>query len=199
MTAAERESLVTDNIALAYFIAKPFFGRAIPHDDIESATLLGLTLAAKRFDPSAGYPFHVFARTTIRGTILTEINRLTHRGRALELLTELDSDEASGQHADPAETAALLDRQIDARTQTARLTMRLDRRSRRLIQMYFGREMTMRQISEREGISMGYVSVIISRALATMREPAETCPQLVRRRVVKARSDAKRRKQKRAA
>ena len=191
---ADRDALIEDNMGLAYFIACPFFTRfpSIPHDDIVSAALFGLTQAAMRYNPASAHKFATFARATIRGTILSEIRRLTHGGRSLKTFTEIDLDGAESL-IDPAEAASRLDTQLDARRQTASLTARLSRRSKLIIHMRFVEEKTIREISNRFRICEGTVSRIICEALDTMRKPVAECHVTVRRRVMRAAYDARRR------
>ena len=199
MTTDERDALVTDNLRLARFIANRFMAisEIVPRDDIESAALFGLIQAALRFDPESGNKFSAFAWSTIRGVILTEIRRLTHGGRALHIMTEIDADK-SGSLADSSETAARLEAQIDARRQTASLIARLSRRSKLIIHMRFVEEKPIGEIANRFNICEGRVSRIISEALDTMRKPLAECHVSARRRIARAAYDAKR-KEKKAA
>lgn len=191
--AGERDSLITENLALAYAIANRFAHTApsIPPDDIEGAALLGLTIAAARFDPARRCKFSTFAWTTIRGTIINEIRRETHRGHSIEYSDPLDEDGETNL-ADARHSAATLDAQIDARARIRVLKRRLDRRSKRIIEMYFEQDLLMREIAERQGLSEGLISCVIAEALETMRASFADCPISVRRRVRRAELDAMR-------
>jgi len=200
LSDAQREALVTENMGLAHFIARRFFGavREVPRDDIESAALLGLTLAAQRYDPASPYKFSSFAWMKIRGTILSEIRRLTHGGRALNTLTEIDAD-GSESLADPADPTLRINAQIDARKQIERLTLRLSQRSKRIIYMRFVDELSIGAIAKRFGITEGRVSQIVAESLETMRKPVAACHIGIRQRVTRAAYDARRRAEKKAA
>ena len=200
MNDAQREALVTENMGLAHFIARKFFGNVwgVPSQDIESAAGLGLTLAARDYEPARGNKFSTFAWKMIRGTILSEIRRLTHGGRALHTLTEMDADGAEDL-ADPANPTLRINAQIDARKQIERLTLRLSQRSKRIIYMRFVDELSIGAIAKRFGITEGRVSQIVAESLETMRKPVAACHIGIRQRVTRAAYDARRRAEKRAA
>jgi DNA-directed RNA polymerase specialized sigma subunit len=70
-----QRQLAADNIAVARELSRRAVerfrgGRAyVFADDMESDAMLGLMLAARRYDPSRGVPFDVYASTWIRGHI----------------------------------------------------------------------------------------------------------------------------------
>lgn len=66
--------LVVKNMPLVYYIIKHDYPRYIGDEDILQCGLLGLTLAAKRYDPSKG-KFSSYARKDIHGEINREIQR----------------------------------------------------------------------------------------------------------------------------
>lgn len=65
---------VEDHLRLAYKIASKFYkdNKDKSIDELNSAALLGLVLAAKRFDESKGISFSTFAVHTILGTIKSD-------------------------------------------------------------------------------------------------------------------------------
>jgi RNA polymerase sigma factor for flagellar operon FliA len=70
--------LVAEHIEMAKRIALRVSRRApawITRDDLVAAGMVGLTEAAKRFDPNHGEPFVAFAERRIRGAILDELRR----------------------------------------------------------------------------------------------------------------------------
>jgi len=70
--------LVAEHIDMARRIALRVSRRApawISRDDLVAAGMVGLTEAAKRFDPNHGEPFVAFAERRIRGAILDELRR----------------------------------------------------------------------------------------------------------------------------
>jgi RNA polymerase sigma-B factor len=61
--------LIENNLDVATSIASRYRNRGIDVDDLQQVALLGLTKAAKRFDPDAGHDFLSFAVPTIRGEV----------------------------------------------------------------------------------------------------------------------------------
>jgi RNA polymerase sigma factor for flagellar operon FliA len=75
--ARMRSALVTENIHMARRIAAMLARRLPPGlaDDVQSAALLGLVEAARRFHPGRGDSFPAFAAKRVRGAILDELRR----------------------------------------------------------------------------------------------------------------------------
>jgi RNA polymerase sigma factor for flagellar operon FliA len=75
--ARMRSALVTENIHMAKRIASMLARRLPPGlaDDVQSAALLGLVEAARRFHPGRGDSFPAFAAKRVRGAILDELRR----------------------------------------------------------------------------------------------------------------------------
>lgn len=63
------DALIEANVGVARSIASRYRNRGIDLDDLEQVALLGLTKAARRFDPDAGHDFLSFAIPTMRGEI----------------------------------------------------------------------------------------------------------------------------------
>lgn len=63
---------VTKNIDLVGKVVRRIRRSSLPRDELYSAGLLGLCLAAKKFDKSTGVPFSSYARVAILGTIIRE-------------------------------------------------------------------------------------------------------------------------------
>lgn len=71
-------TLVTDHMPLADSISRRIAARLPRHTDtdaLRSAAYLGLTQAAKAFDPTIGAPFNAFARRRIVGAVYDELRR----------------------------------------------------------------------------------------------------------------------------
>ncbi|MBC2934269.1 SigB/SigF/SigG family RNA polymerase sigma factor [Nocardioides sp. zg-1228] len=72
-TEAERQELVHElieaNLAVARSMAARYRNRGIDLDDLEQVALVGLTKAARRFDPAAGHDFLSYAVPTVRGEL----------------------------------------------------------------------------------------------------------------------------------
>lgn len=63
------EQLIETNASVARSMASRYRNRGIDLDDLEQVALLGLTKAARRFDPEAGHDFLSYAVPTIRGEL----------------------------------------------------------------------------------------------------------------------------------
>lgn len=61
--------LIETHTRLACSIAARYRNRGIDLEDLEQVALLGLTKAARRFDPGSGHPFPAYAVPTIRGEL----------------------------------------------------------------------------------------------------------------------------------
>jgi RNA polymerase sigma factor (sigma-70 family) len=191
VTRAERDALIVDNLRLAHAVANRFKG-IVPDtltDEVESAALLGLTLAAARFDPSLG-KFSAYAWPTIRGTITRALRRVTHSGQNREFNNSFDGDDAEEKLVDTSASAADLEASIDARARVTALKRRLPMLSRRIIEMRFHQDMTLAEIARRTGRSEGRISQIIRDGIELMRRPLSACPPAVKRRVAKAQKKA---------
>jgi RNA polymerase sigma factor for flagellar operon FliA len=85
--ALDRDALIVAHVDMAVGMARRMARRlpaSVRCEDIESAALLGLTEAARRYDDTRSEPFMGFATKRIRGAILDHlrsIDLLTRRGR----------------------------------------------------------------------------------------------------------------------
>lgn len=73
---AARDELIVTHLGHARRIVRKIASQLPPHldrDDLMSAAVIGLIMAAERFDPSRGVQFLTFAEQRIRGTILDEL------------------------------------------------------------------------------------------------------------------------------
>jgi RNA polymerase sigma factor for flagellar operon FliA len=73
---AFRDELIISHLPLAKQITGKISAKLPPHvdrDDLMSAAIIGLIMAAERFDPSRGVQFRTFADQRIRGTIIDEL------------------------------------------------------------------------------------------------------------------------------
>ena len=80
-----REKLVLENIGYAKALARRFCPEAKGADrqDIESAALEGLTIAAVEFDPDRDVSFTTYAAWWIRKKVYMEIEFLSENGKGL--------------------------------------------------------------------------------------------------------------------
>lgn len=63
------ERLVEVNMPVARLLARHYSGRGIPTCDLEQVAYVGLTAAARRFDPARGRDFLAYAVPTIKGEL----------------------------------------------------------------------------------------------------------------------------------
>jgi RNA polymerase sigma-B factor len=68
-TASAVDRLVEQHAGLARHLARLYSHRGVPADDLEQVAMLGLVLAAQRFDQSRGVPFSGYASRTIVGEL----------------------------------------------------------------------------------------------------------------------------------
>lgn len=72
----EQEALVTENMRLAYYIARRKYRNCgVGMEDIEGTALLALVKAAKTFNPEKGISFSTYAGACINNEILLELRR----------------------------------------------------------------------------------------------------------------------------
>lgn len=118
----------------------------LTREDLVSAGCYGLLLAARKFDPSRGVAFGVFARTHVHGALMREIQtamKATGGDAGIMPLgtdeIEPDSlpDESIASAVDPSETAQV--RQI--------MEFSLTERERLLITLYYYEELTFAEIA----------------------------------------------------
>lgn len=85
-TPASCDELVRDHVPFVAHIVRDVLAKVPAHvnrDDLMSAGLLALTLAAQSFDPSRGVPFTSFAGIRIRGALTDELRSMDWASRAV--------------------------------------------------------------------------------------------------------------------
>jgi len=137
-------------------------------EDLISAGCYGLLLAARRFDPSRGVGFGVFARSHVHGALMREI-QTAMKGSGVgtdDVLIigsdiEPDSlpDARDTQTADSAETAQV--REL--------LEYQLSERERLIVTLYFYEELTLAEIAEVVSESESAVSRALKGAIERLR------------------------------
>src|SRR5271166_1014064 len=137
-------------------------------EDLISAGCYGLLLAARRFDPSRGVGFGVFARSHVHGALMREI-QIAMKGSGVgtdEVLIigsdiEIDSlpDTHDATAADSAETAQV--REL--------LEYQLSERERLIVTLYFYEELTLAEIAEVVSESESAVSRALKGAFDRLR------------------------------
>lgn len=140
----------------------------LTRDDLVSAGSYGLLLAARRFDPSRGVGFGVFARSHIHGALMREINFATKAaGASAEdsfvdpAEVDLDSlpDESGEDAMDSAETAEVRELMEYILTEPERLVLAL----------YYLEELTLAEVAAVAGGSESSVARTIKSSLARLK------------------------------
>ena len=114
----QKVSLIAAHVHVARSLASRYRNRGIDLDDLEQVALLGLTKAAGRFDPGAGFDFMSYAVPTIRGELRRHFRdsgwmvRPPRRVQELQARISTAGDELSfslGRSPRPSEIATRLD------------------------------------------------------------------------------------------
>lgn len=179
MTSAIVDSPAVDaaeHVRLAHKIAARWRKLAallgLDADDLAGEALLGLSLAAKEWDPDRGVTFGTFAYRVIDHRVRNALRAASRRGRLrTQSLTSLDGGQqeppdcrAVRDHVRDGEDRALVVRLLE----TAALT---DRQREGIMRRFYGGE-TLRAIAASWGVTDGAVSQTIERALENLREAA---------------------------
>lgn len=85
-TRVDADALITSHMALVGHIVRETMGRVPSHvsrDDLTSAGLTALVLAARAYDESRGVPFDRYAATRVRGAILDELRSIDWASRSV--------------------------------------------------------------------------------------------------------------------
>jgi RNA polymerase sigma-B factor len=113
-----RDALVTTHLPLARQLAGWYTGRGQAREDLVQVAYLGLVLAAGRFDPAHGTPFHSFAVPTILGELRRHFRDHAWQMRVPRAMQESvlevrraadDLQQLLGRESTPADLAASLD------------------------------------------------------------------------------------------
>lgn len=161
------EKLVTDNLALAKYVAKKYIQSGLEYDDLLQVAYEGLVLAAARYDPGKGFAFSTFAVCCME-------KRIWMQFRKKGVDTESLEDPIPGTDLVLADT---LEDPTDAFAEMALRDVlvwaigRLRPRERYVIEAQFLRDppMTQREIARVLGTQQAYVSRIRKQALEKLR------------------------------
>lgn len=134
---------------------------SIDLEDLIAAGTEGLIQAAQRFDEAAGVPFGPFARRRVHGAILDLLRAEDHlsrgeRRRAREGLEQhlphatavVALDDAGEIAGDPRNCPLASALRSEARGRLAAAVATLSRRSQRMLWLYHGEELTLREIGQ---------------------------------------------------
>jgi RNA polymerase sigma factor for flagellar operon FliA len=151
-------------------------------DDLVGAGMLGLVLAAERYDEVRGVPFETFARWRIHGALLDFLrgeDPLTREARRrVRESQRTGSDSAEPQFLD---VDVLADRlavegttHLEAGDALARIRLRsivskLPEGDRRLLALYYGEEQTLREVGSQLGVTESRICQRLSGILSRIR------------------------------
>lgn len=173
-----------EHLRLAYKIASKFYkgNKYKSIDELNSAALLGVVLAAKRFDESRGISFSTFAVPTILGAIKSDFYRDKSRfirktvngkrvieqvsvdslNRIIPLKTDVEFMEWCGSDFDMDKEIENIDLKI--------AISKLDELQRKIINMLYFEGKTQNEVAELLGTTQVQISRIKSRAINSLRE-----------------------------
>lgn len=171
MTKEEINSLITENIKLAYIVLNKYAPKVknlIDYEELKSICLLGLTKAANTFNPDKGFAFSTYACKVISNDVLMELRSVNKLRKTISIetsttdnLTILDmlySDEN-------IENDFLLSNTVD---KLRFFIKNLPKREQKIIN-YTIDGLTQVQIAKALGISQTQVSRLYNKALNTLR------------------------------
>jgi RNA polymerase sigma factor for flagellar operon FliA len=180
-----RDERVLQNLGLVKRLARMVAARVpsrVSLDDLVGAGMLGLVLAADRYDGVRGVPFETFARWRIHGALLDFLrgeDPLTREAR--RRLRE--SQRSGGDSGEPQflDVDALADRLaaegapcMDAAGAIARIRLRrivskLPEGDRKLLALYYGEEQTLREVGAILGVTESRICQRLSGILSRVR------------------------------
>jgi RNA polymerase sigma factor (sigma-70 family) len=168
LSAEEIASMVEKYLPLvAYQVDRVWLsGRiGLTRDDLISAGCYGLLLAARRFDPSRGVGFGVFARSHVHGALMREINLAVNAagGRADDALVV--GDEAIDINAIPDERAQAPIDTTQVKEIRELMECLLTEAERLSLTLYFYEELTIAEIAAVTESSASTAVRTIKRAL----------------------------------
>jgi RNA polymerase sigma factor for flagellar operon FliA len=189
-----RNRLAEHYLPLVAYQAKRMIRRlpaSVRADDLTSAGVFGLLAAIDAFDPGRGVKFETYAPLRIRGAMLDELRstdwvpRLVRSRceKPIEMLSMHGRSEKRGPLGGDRrslESAVYEDRRIAApadsmqRADVLRMVTRgLTANERRMVQLYYCDELTMREIGAVLGLSESRVSQMHTKVLDRLRESLE--------------------------
>jgi RNA polymerase sigma factor for flagellar operon FliA len=134
----------------------PRLPRFVRLEEMLNDGLIGLTLAARRYDPRRGVPFGAFAAPRVRGAILDGAQERHWWSRQARQSGTVLPAVSSLCHASAVESDA--EQRMEHREWTTRAVRRLPDRARLVIRLYYFEGMSMKQIAQTLGISESRVS-----------------------------------------
>ena len=178
--APTHSGLIEQHVPLAHAIAARLKRRYgwVDLDDLYSYSLLGLTTAARAWQPDRGLSFGAFARHKAMYVAVDEMrhDRLLRRESATGIRQILPSQGAGDSApewdpADPRASDALRD--VDTRDMLGSVLRCLPPEDRHLLEMYYADGMTFEEIAQVVGVTQSTVCVRHKGLLARLRRLAQ--------------------------
>jgi RNA polymerase sigma factor for flagellar operon FliA len=184
--APTRDERILQHSALVKRMARIVAARvpsSVSLDDLVGAGMVGLVLAADRFDGVRGVPFETFARCRIQGALLDFLRGEDPLSReARRRLRE--SQRAGGESNEPhfvdidaiadlipgEQTPSMDDGDAIARIRLRKVVAGLPEGDRRLIQLYYTEERTLREVGAELGVTESRICQRLSGILSRIRE-----------------------------
>jgi RNA polymerase sigma factor (sigma-70 family) len=140
----------------------------LTREDLISAGCYGLLLAARKFDPSRGVAFGVFARTHVHGAMMREIQTAMKAsgvgtGEVFVGTDEIEPDSL------PDESAALVVDSAETAQVRELMEFNLTERQRLLVTLYYYEELTLAEIAAVLDESESAVARALNAAVAQLR------------------------------
>lgn len=165
------DNVIKQHYGLVIHCLKRYRRMRWEQDDLESAGLMGLAVAASHFDPGKGCRFSTYAVPTIKGYLSRYLRDHT---RTIHIPAHVQHRENLPQAAEvpelffadiPAEDSDLVD------TIALRIAIEsLPERHRKIIMLHFMEGKTFANIGVQLGLSAGRVQQLAKRALELLRE-----------------------------
>jgi len=140
----------------------------LTREDLISAGCYGLLLAARKFDPSRGVAFGVFARTHVHGALMREIQTAMKASGAgsEEVMPGIDEVEPDSL---PDESVAIAPDSAETAQVRELMELNLTERERLLIALYYYEELTLAEVAAVVDESESSVSRALNHAIARLR------------------------------
>jgi RNA polymerase sporulation-specific sigma factor len=171
---------VQDHIGLARKIAWEYYAclrDKYTYDEIESAALLGLTKASRKFEESKGTKFSCYAAMAIKNEIRTMIrsdkwyyerNGVSYR--VFSLNTQVGTETSRSEIQDLIEDSENIEESIINNISINEALSVLTQREKRIIYLHFYKNLSQKDISKVVNLSQPQVSKIIRNSLSKMRK-----------------------------
>ncbi|MCK5113982.1 MAG: sigma-70 family RNA polymerase sigma factor [Phycisphaerae bacterium] len=139
--------LAREHVAMADQISRRLFRRYnwVGLDDLHSYAYLGLTLAARVFDPSRGVPFDRFASTKAMFLAIDEMRKDGILRRADSTVRTIDMAGVDIETPDPSSNQAL--KMLETREFCSKILRQINKQDRELLLMIYAERMTYKEIS----------------------------------------------------